>query len=145
MATERDWSTYNDALVRRGYIGIDPSMLDEWGRELRRENRGKVGLPYRYPESFIRLMACMRLLFHLPYRQAEGFVTFLSEHIEGLPVPDYSTIARRANRLEISLDDSLVRSRNPVRIEVDALGLKVHNGGDWIRGARMVKMGNQKF
>ena len=51
MATERDWGTYNDALVRRGYIGIDPSMLDEWGRELRRENRGKVGLPYRYPES----------------------------------------------------------------------------------------------
>ena len=145
MATERDWSAYNDALVRRGYIGIDPSMLNEWGRELWRENRGKVGLPYRYPESFIRLMACMRLLFHLPYRQAEGFVTFLSEHIEGLPVPDYSTIARRANRLEIYLDDSLVRSRNPVSIAVDASGIKVHNGGDWIRRVWKVKKGYLKF
>ena len=145
MATERDWSAYNDALVRRGYIGIDPSMLDEWGRELRRENRGKVGLPYRYPESFIRLMAYTRLLFHLPYRQAEGFVTFLSEHIEGLPVPDYSTIARRANRLEIYLDDSLVRSRNPVSIAVDASGIKVHNGGDWIRRVWKVKKGYLKF
>src|SRR5712692_2546094 len=121
MATERDWSAYNGALVRRGYIGIDPSMLSEWGRELMRENRGKVGLPYRYPESFIRLMAYMRLLFHLPYRQAEGFVTFLSEHIEGLPVPDYSTIA------------------------MDASGIKVHNGGDWIRRVWKVKKGYLKF
>src|SRR2546427_11161131 len=124
MATERDWSAYNDALVRRGYIGIDPSMLNEWGRELRRENRGKVGLPYRYPESFIRLMSCMRLLFHLPYRQAEGFVTFLSEHIEGLPVSDYSPIARRANRLDMSLSDSLVRCRNAVGVSVDTSGIK---------------------
>jgi hypothetical protein len=75
MAVEgRDWSTYNDSLVRRGYIGIHPSMLDEWRRELKRENRGKVGLPYRYPESFVRLIAYMRTIFHLPYRQAEGLL-----------------------------------------------------------------------
>ena len=108
-------------------------MLDEWRRELKRENRGKVGLPYRYPESFVRLIAYMRTIFHLPYRQAEGFVLFLSEHIEGLSVPDYSTIARRTNSLDISLGDSLVRSHNPVSIAVDASGIKVHNGGDWIR------------
>jgi IS5 family transposase len=141
----RDWSSYNDALVRRGYIGIDSSMLDAWRRELRRENRRKVGVPYRYPESFIRLAACMRLLFHLPYRQAEGFVKFLSEHIEGLSVPDYSTIARRANRLNISLDESLVKSNNPVGIAVDASGIKVHNGGDWIRRVWKVKKGYLKF
>jgi len=134
MAAEvRDWSTYNDSLVRRGYIGIHPSMLDEWKRELKRQNRRKVGLPYRYPESFVRLIAYMRTIFHLPYRQAEGFILFLSEHIQGLSVPDYSTIARRTNRLHLSLDDSLVRSHNPISIAVDASGIKVHNGGDWIR------------
>ena len=145
MATERDWSEYNDALVRRGYIGIDPSMLDEWRRELKRENRGKVGLPYRYPESFVRLIAYMRTVFHLPYRQAEGFVLFLSEHIEGLSVPDYSTIARRTNRLHVPLDDSLVRSHGPVSIAVDASGIKVHNGGDWIRRVWKVRKGYLKF
>ncbi len=145
MAAERDWRTYNDALVRRGYIGIDPSMLDEWRRELKRENRGKVGLPYRYPESFVRLIACMRVIFHLPYRQAEGFVMFLSEHIDGLSVPDYSTMARRCNGLEVSLDDSLLRSNNPVSIAVDASGIKVHNGGDWIRRVWKVKRGYLKF
>jgi len=145
MAAERDWSVYNDALVRRGYIGIHSSMVEEWRRELKRENRGKVGLPYRYPESFVKLIASMRLLFHLPYRQAEGFVLFLSEHIEGVPVPDYSTIARRTNRLDVSLDDSILRSRNPVTIAVDATGIKVHNGGDWIRRVWKVRKGYLKF
>jgi hypothetical protein len=139
MAAERNWGAYNDALVRRGYIGIHPSMLDEWRRELKRQNRRKVGLPYRYPESFVRLIAYMRTIFHLPYRQAEGFVLFLSEHIRGLSVPDYSTIARRTNRLGISLDDSLVKSHGPVSIAVDASGIKVHNGGDWIRRVWNVK------
>ncbi|MBI2185075.1 MAG: IS5 family transposase [Thaumarchaeota archaeon] len=141
----RDWSSYNDALVRRGYIGIDSSMLDVWRKELKRENRGKVGVPYRYPESLVRLISCMRLIFHLPYRQAEGFVKFLSEHIDGLSVPDYSTIARRANGLNISLDDSLVKSDNPVSIAVDASGIKVHNGGDWMRRVWKVKKGYLKF
>ena len=75
----------------------------------------------------------MRTIFHLPYRQAEGYVLFLSEHIGGLSVPDYSTIARRTNRLHLSLDESLVRSHDPVSIAVDASGIKVHNGGDWVR------------
>jgi hypothetical protein len=146
MATEeRDWSTYNDALVRRGYIGIHQSMVEEWRKELKRENRRKVGLPYRYPESFVRIIANMRLLFHLPYRQAEGFVLFLSEHIKGLQVPDYSTIARRTNRLKVSLDGSILCSHNPVTIAVDATGIKVHNGGDWIRRVWKVRKGYLKF
>lgn len=140
----RDWSSYNDALVRRGEIGIDPSMIESWKKELKRENRGKVGLPYRYPESFIKLIACMRLLFHLPYRQAEGFVFSLSKHIEGLATPDYSTISRRVNGLKLDLEDSLVRSNGPVSIAVDASGVKVHNGGDWIRKVWKIKKGYLK-
>ena len=102
-------------------------MIESWRRELKRENRGKVGVPYRYPESYVRLVASIRLLFHLPYRQAEGFVIFLSKHIEGLATPDYSTINRRVNGLKLDLGDSLIRSNGPVSIAVDASGIKVHN------------------
>lgn len=144
MPDQRDWRSYNDVLVRRGEISISPSMMESWRKELRRENRGKVGVPYRYPESFVRLIACMRLLFHLPYRQAEGFITFLSRHIEGLSAPDYSTIARRTNKLSVTLDDSLIESNNPVSIAVDSSGIKVHNGGDWIRRVWKVKKGYLK-
>ena len=145
MSDGRDWRSYNDALVRRGEINIDPSMIELWKRELKRGNRRKVGVPYRYADSFIKLIACVRLLFHLPYRQAEGFLIFLSNHIGGLSVPDYSTMNRRINNLEISLEDSLINSNAPVSIAVDASGIKVHNGGDWIRKVWKVKKGYLKI
>src|SRR5712691_10572015 len=87
----RDWHSYNEALVRRRGRHLDSSVLEEGKRELKKENEGKVGEPYRYPESYIRLLAFVRLLFHQPYRQTEGFVHFLSGFVEGLQAPD-STI-----------------------------------------------------
>ncbi len=145
MSDERDWHSYNEALVRRGELNLDSSVLEEWKRELRKANDGKVGEPYHYPESYIRLLAFVRLLFHQPYRQTEGFVHFLSRFVEGLQVPDYSTIDRRTNRLQISLDESLIRSNNPVSIAVDSSGVKVHNAGDWIRHVWKVKKGYLKI
>ena len=146
MASDgRDWHSYNEALVRRGELNLDSSVMEEWRRELEKENEGKVGEPYHYPESYIRLLAFVRLLFHQPYRQTEGFVHFLSKFVEGLQAPDYSTIDRRVNRLHVDLDESLVRSNSPVSIAVDSSGVKVHNGGDWIRRVWKVKKGYLKI
>ena len=149
MASDgRDWHSYNEALVRRGELNLDSSVMEEWKRELKKENEGKVGEPYHYPESYIRLLAFVRLLFHQPYRQTEGFVHFLSKFVKwrGWPqVPDYSTINRRVNGLHVDLDESLVKSNRPVSIAVDASGVKVHNGGDWIRRVWKVKKGYLKI
>jgi hypothetical protein len=38
--------------VRRGELNLDSSVVDEWRRELKKANEGKVGEPYRYPESY---------------------------------------------------------------------------------------------
>jgi len=142
---KRDWHSYNEALVRRGELELDSSVVEEWNMELKKENDGKVGEPYHYPESYIRLLAFVRLLFHMPYRETEGFVRFLSKHIEGLKVPDYSTIDRRTNRLDVRLDETLVKSNSPVTIAVDGSGIKVHNAGDWIRKVWKVKKGYLKI
>jgi IS5 family transposase len=72
-------------------------------------------------------------------------VRFLSKHVEGLKVPDYSTIERRTNRLDVRLDESLIESNSPVTIAVDSSGVKVHNGGDWIRHVWKVKRGYLKI
>ena len=141
----RDWHSYNEALVRRGELNLDSSVLEEWKRELRKANKGKVGEPYHYPESYIRLLAFVRLLFHQPYRQTEGFVHFLSRFVEGLQAPDCSTIDRRVNRLQVDLSESLIRSNDPVSIAVDSSGVKVHNAGDWIRHVWKVKKGYLKI
>ena len=129
MSDRRDWKEYNDRLVRRGEINLSRSVVKEWKRELANLNEGKVGEPYHYPESFIRLLASVRLLFHQPYRQTQGFILSLSRFVDGLQVPDYSTIDRRVNRMKLDLADMLIRSDEPVSIAVDASGIKVHNGG----------------
>lgn len=49
------------------------------------------------------------------------------------------------NKLNLSLEDTLVKSKGPVSIAVDASGVKVHNGGDWIRRVWKVKKGYLKI
>jgi len=55
--SDRNWKEYNEALVRRGEILLDMEFLDNWSKELKIMNRGKEGARFRYPESFIRLLA----------------------------------------------------------------------------------------
>ena len=90
--SDRNWKEYNEALVRRGEILLDMEFLDNWSKELNIMNRGKEGARFRYPESFIRLLAIIHA-YLLPYRQLEGFIRALSSNLEGLEkVPDYTTI-----------------------------------------------------
>ena len=49
---------------------------------------------------------------------------FPSGFVDGLQVPDYSTINRRVNGLRVDLGDSLVKSKGPVSIAVDASGIE---------------------
>lgn len=145
MSDDRDWSKYNDELVRRGMLELYEKIMDDWKEELEKENDGKVGEPFHYPEAYIRLMVFIKLLFHLPYRQTEGFATFLSKYVDGLKAIDYSALNRRVNKLEVELEDSLLKSNNPVSIAVDSSGVKVHNGGDWIRHVWKARKGYLKI
>ena len=74
MADKRNWPEYNEALVRRGELNLDPSVMEGWNGELKKLNDGKVGELYHYPESYIRFLTFVRLLFRMPYRQTEGGV-----------------------------------------------------------------------
>jgi len=85
--------------VKRGEILLDLRILDRWDSELERMNAGKEGGRYVYPEVFVRLLGYVHLLFHLPYRQTEGFLKALRRFDSRFQVPDYSTIDRRVNRL----------------------------------------------
>ena len=141
----RNWPRYNDALVRRGEIFLDLDALEEWDEELEGMNRGKEGASFRFPDGFIRLLGFIRHLFHLPYRQTEGFVEALSRYMEGLRVPDYTTLNKRVNRLNVSLGLDDVEDDEPLTISVDASGVKVANSGDWIRRVWRVRKGYLKI
>jgi hypothetical protein len=139
----RDWRRVNEGLVKRGEILLDLRILDRWDSDLERMNARKEGGRYVYPEIFVRLLGYMHLLFHLPYRQTEGFLKALRRFDSRIEVPDYSTIDRRVNRLDVKLDtedygDDLV-------IAVDASGIKVSNRGDWMRRKWRVRRGYLKI
>jgi len=57
MASSRNWRDYNEALVKRGLILLDLDFMADWSRELKVMNQHKEGARYRYPESFIKLLA----------------------------------------------------------------------------------------
>jgi IS5 family transposase len=83
----------------------------------------------------------MRAYFHLPYRQTQGVViAHASKKVPG--IPDYSTISRRINRLDIKINERL---GTDIVIALDSTGIKVTNRGDWIRHKWHVRKGYLKI
>ena len=136
-----DWPSYNQSLVRRGQVLLDYDALDGWDHELSLMNHGKVGEPYAYPDSFILLLGYMRAYFHLPYRQTQGVV--IAHASTKVPcIPDYSTISRRVNKLDIKINEKL---GNDIVIALDSTGIKVANRGEWMRHKWHVRKGYLKI
>ena len=78
----------------------------------------------------------------MPFRQTEGIA---QGHAKGkVPsIPDYTTISRRINRLDIKIKD--VDSKNKefedeyIVIAIDSTGIKVTNRGKWMKDKWNVK------
>jgi len=62
-------SSYNEELVVRGELYFDFDFRSRWDDELKQINNGKVGAPYKFPESFIKLMAILNQ--YIDYRGLE--------------------------------------------------------------------------
>ena len=102
------WSTYNQSLVRRGEILLGFDVINNWDAELKEMNKDKVGEPFHYPNTFLLLLGYAKVYFHLPYRQTEGIA---QGHAKGkVPsIPDFTTINRRINKLNISINNNTDR------------------------------------
>jgi Transposase DDE domain len=118
-----NWTSYNESLIRRGEVILDFDIIDGWYVELERMNEGKRGAAHGYPNSFIQLLGYVKAYFHLSYRQTEGLVR--AHATNKIPsIPDYSTINRRVNRLDIEINEHV---GNEIVIALDSTGIKVAN------------------
>ncbi len=135
------WSTYNQSLIRRGEILIGFDVIDNWETELKEMNKDKVGEPFHYPNTFLLLLGYAKVFFHLAYRQTEEGIA--QGHAKGkVPsIPDYSTISRRINRLNIKINDSKSKEFEDeyIVIAIDSTGIKVTNRGQWMKDKWNVK------
>jgi len=125
----RNWKAYNQGLVQRGSLTIwfDEAAIAGWRRN---ERAGQVGHPTTYADAAIVCALTLKAVYHLRLRQTEGFVGSLL-HLLGvdLPVPDYSTLSRRAAGLEVALPRHT--RDEPLHVVVDASGVKVFGEGEW--------------
>lgn len=125
-----NWAGYNEALRQRGDVTVwfGEDVVSRWSAE----RSGKRGAQQRYSDLAIETCLTLRLVFGLPLRQTQGFVRSLLRLMElALPVPDYSTLCRRAQTLEIAPDTRT--TSGPITLIVDSTGLRVHGGRDWMR------------
>lgn len=136
-----NWPRYNKSMVRRGEVVLDFDVIKNWDNELDKINEGKEGASYRYPNSFVQLLGYMRAYFHLPYRQTEGVVrAHAGKEIPS--IPDYSTINRRVNKLNIKINEKI---GNDIIIALDSTGIKIANRGEWICHKWNVRKGYLKI
>jgi hypothetical protein len=128
------WPIYNQSLVRRGELLLAFDVIDNWDAELKQMNKDKIGEPFHYPHTFLLLLGYAKVYFHLPYRQTEGIAQGYA-HGKLPSIPDYTTINRRINRLNIKVKDTVTKEfeGNYIIIAIDSTGIKISNRGQWLR------------
>jgi len=141
MSEGRDWSEYNEHLVRRGELYLALDFIDSWNEELSKMNYCKRGHPFEYPESLIRFLAVIYYVMRVPYRALEGILRSLNKYIPALKVADYSTIAKRIKQMKIPDEWLKYGDKGDVAVAMDSTGIKVTNRGDWIRKKWKVRRG----
>jgi hypothetical protein len=122
------WHQYNDGLKQRGAVTvwISNEVLQQW----RYQGETKRGGQKRYSDLAIEVCLTVRKVYHLGYRQTEGFVeSFFRRLAVALPVPCYTQLCRRSATLPVSLKTE--KNKAVTDILVDSTGLKVYGEGEW--------------
>jgi hypothetical protein len=103
-----NWGDYKEKLERRGSLNlwIDEDLISDLNGGRVHLPVGGNGGPFDFPDVVIELLLMIRTVYKMPLRQTVGFSKSLFPHIgvEKLGLPHFSTLSRRAHKLEISLD-----------------------------------------
>src|SRR5215203_5393946 len=131
-----NWPAYDASLRQRGSLTVwfTDEAISAWTAEPR-TTRG--GQPWYSPLAILTALT-LRAVFRLAYRQTEGLIGSIMRLLGlDLPVPDHTTLSRRAATLEVprprpgSSADGDSRAE-PVHLLVDSTGLKLCGAGEWL-------------
>lgn len=134
----RDWHDYNEELIRRGTFYLDFEWAKSWKQELREMNKNKVGRPFDFPTSLIKLQGVW-----LNFTDLRGVVGITRKVVEIGQIPDYncfSTVCRRVNMM--SLKFKLPKDRD-IYCATDMTGMKMNMSGEYFE--KMYGDGKKKF
>jgi hypothetical protein len=122
-----NWREYDRGLVRRGQVTfwLSPEAVAAWSPR----PGGRRGGQRRYSDLAIETALTLRLVFHLPLRQVEGFLRSLFALMDvDLDVPDHTTLSRRSKALRVDLRGAL--AQEPIHLIADSTGLSIVGEGE---------------
>jgi hypothetical protein len=127
----RNWKEYEAGLRQRGSLTmwITDEAMAGWKAAPRLSPGGQA----IYSNLAIEAALMVRLAFRLPLRQTEGLMTSVLQLLNlGLPVPDHSTVSRRALNLK-TLSTAHDLPSGPLDLVIDSTGLKLYGAGEWLQ------------
>ena len=131
-----NWASYDRALVGRGDVTlwVSPEAIATWEPL----SVGTRGGQQKYSDVAIETALTLRLLFHLPLRQAEGFLQSLFGMMGiKLSAPDHTTLSRRGQLLDVTL--RRVPTAEGLHLIVDSTGRSIVGEGEWARAKHGVR------
>ena len=123
-----NWPAYDRALVQRGDITVwvAPDAIATWEAV----GVGQRGGQLQYSDLAIETALTLRLIFHLPLRQTEGFLTSIFGMLGlDLSAPDHTTLSRRGQHLDLPLRRAPTGAG--LHLIVDSTGLSIVGEGEW--------------
>src|SRR5471030_917346 len=99
----KNWPAYNARLIARGDVVTIWMEPDLWQRGAE-AGAVKRGRPCVYAEAVIQMLLGLKQVFRLPLRALQGFAASMNKlAFADLPVPNYTTLCRRARDLDVVL------------------------------------------
>ncbi len=126
-----NWPEYERGLKSRGDITV---WFSQEAREAWTPPRnGRRGGQPRYSNLAIVTAKTLRMVFHLPLRQTEGFLDSLLRLMElDLKAPDHTTLSRRNKDVDVPRPPCPTRAHaGALHLIVDSKGLKILGAGEW--------------
>jgi Transposase DDE domain len=123
-----NWAEYDAGLRARGSLTVwfTPEAVTAWAAAPRTTRGGQPS----YSDLAIATTLTLRAVFRLALRQTEGLIGSVLQLLGlDLPVPDHSTLSRRAETLEVPRPKA---GSEPVHLLVDSTGLKFCGPGEWL-------------
>ncbi|WP_418001418.1 transposase [Luteitalea pratensis] len=112
-----NWRAYERGLVSRGDVTLwlSPDAKAGWGVP----PSGRPGGQQWFSDLAIETALTLRLVFHLPLRQTEGFVrSILTVMRASLDAPDHTTLSRRSQSLHVAVHN--IPATGPLHLIVDS-------------------------
>jgi IS5 family transposase len=123
-----NWPAYDAALRQRGSLTVwfSEEAIAAWRAEPRTTRGGQAS----YSALAITTALTLRAVFRLALRQTEGLIGSLVCLLGlDLPVPDHSTLNRRAETLEMPRSQP---GTAPIHLLVDSTGVKLCGASEWL-------------